>query len=537
MGERKLWDLMCLSAASGALAMALSASASAQDQSFVYAAAAVPEQLDLWSRYEGDASRLLGFEFGSVLVAFDTENLAEKGCKQVPTSSNVKPALAESWERDASGKSITFNLRKGIKSNFGNELKAEDVKWSLDRARELSSTMRFVMTLAKFDDNAVEVLDDYRVKVNFTEQTNLDLAVFSYFTFMILDSTEIKKHATQDDPWAKAWVADNLPNFGPWSISNFRPGSEITLERNSGYPEELYQGGNIGEVIITAVPESSNRLQLIGTGSADYAEKLTFNEYASLRNNPAASLIECDSINRETLVLNTTSDYFKDSRVRQAVSLAIDRAALQSGPYQGFGNATKYGVSPVYWTPAEDAKTIEHDVAKAKALLAEAGYPNGFAFNLVISPSRPGAHASAVAVQLQNMFKQIGLDANVQLVPSASEFSDMFFKGRYEAMLYLEPPPIADAFYQLNLYNTSTSFQNSFKYNNPTYDEIVLSLSTEPEGEKRQELLKQVSDLIVDDVPVVYILERSLLHAFSSGISNLSSEPHGSPLIYRLKKD
>ena len=109
---------------------------------------------------------------------------------------------------------------------------------------------------------------------------------------------------------------------------------------------------------------------------------------------------------------------------------------------------------------------IKHDIARAKQLMTEAGYGDGFSAKFVVSQSRPGAHAEQEAIFIKDMLKQIGIDLTIEVAASGTAFSEQFFKGNYEAMLYSESPAFGDPFYSLNLMNHGNSFQNSFKYAN-----------------------------------------------------------------------
>jgi len=512
------------------------AEAPADGAEFVYTIAGVPETLDVWSNYQGDASRAQMYEWMSTLVQYDPEGLEDDGCAQLATTENVKPGLAESWDVADDG-TLTFTLRQGVMSHAGNELTAEDVVWSLDRARELSPVVQFLMKdVSHFQESgAFEAVDDYTVQVNVDPGTALDVSLFTYPMLMVHDSSHIQEQAGDGDELGNAFLESNTANFGPWVLDSFQPGQEATYSAHPGYWDDESRG-NISDLVIRNVAESSTRMQLIQTGEADYAERLSFQEYADLQESGGSvQVLSCVSPNRDSLILNTEFEPFAETDVRRAVSMAIDREALVQGVYLGFAEPSTTGMSRVYLADSSGLSTFEHDPEQAQSLFEEAGVTD-LSFTITASPTRPGAHAESLAVQIQSMLSDVGVNAEVDVVPGATEFSDAFFAGEYEAMVYLEPPALGDPFYSANLYNTTASFQNTFGYSNTEYDQLAAQIEQTPPGDERQEFISQISDLIVDDVPMVYLVERSYNHAFAQGISGYMNTPHGSLLTYQLTK-
>ena len=511
-----------------------SAQEPAGDAQFVYAAAGVPETLDVWSNYQGDPSRVQMYEWGSKLVYYDAEGLEGDGCTELATTENVRPGLAESWEVADDG-TITFTLREGVMSPAGNELNAEDVVWSLNRARELSPVVQFLMSdVSHFpEENAFEAVDERTVQVNVERGTALDVSLFTYPMLMVHDSRHILEQAGPDDELGNTFLESNTANYGPWVLESFEPGQEATYSAHPDYWDQDRRG-NINELVIRNVGESSTRMQLIQTGEADYAERLSFQEYQDLQESGEnVEVVNCISPNRDALILNTEFGPFGDADVRRAISMAIDREALVQGVYLGFAEPSTTGMSRVYLNDTSGLSALQHDPEQARQLLEDAGVTD-LSFTIMASPTRPGAHAESLAVQIQSMLSDVGVQAEINVVPGSTEFSDAFFAGEYESVIYLEPPALGDPFYSANLYNTTASFQNTFGYDNPEYDDLAMQIEQTPPGDERQEAIREISDLIVEDVPMVYLVERSYTHAFTAGVSGYMNTPHGQLLTYQM---
>lgn len=494
------------------------------EATLVYAVPAVADHVDpaLW---QGDPGRWSLWVQRSSLVRYDTSGLAENGCDALATVEDITGELAESWEFDEGESAWVVDLRDA-QSPYGNTLSAEDVKWSYDRMKELSGVSRFMYQgQAQYTDDAVEVVDEDTIRINVQERTALDMAIHTIgpFTMGVYDSTEVKKHTTEDDPWAEEWLATNTANYGPWQLESINPGTELVY-----VPNENYWGdrGNITRLIIRGIPESSTRQQLIQAGEIDATTRLSFEENSSLQGVDGLYVADCVSPNRDDIVMNLTEPPFDDARVRQALALSIDREALVEGPYRGFGQPSRHSLPASFDDPSSDIE-FEYDPERAQQLLAEAGYEDGLDATLTLSPSRPGPHAEEVAILIQDMAGEVGINFELEVIASASDFNTRFQENQYEAMLYLDPPAVADTAYTLNNYLHSEAAQNNFGYSNPDVDALIEQIATTQPGSERDDLIRQIDQIIMEDMPIVYLVDRSYVDVYRDSISGVTFPPHG----------
>jgi len=472
------------------------------------------------------------YEWGSKLVYYDATGLAGNGCEQLATTENIRGGLAESWAVAEDG-TLTFTLREGVTSGAGNVMTADDVIKSWNRAVEKSGVVRFLAnSVGKFKEEETFVkVDDQTVQVNVIRPTALDVSLFSYPMFAVLDWTEIEAQAGGD---VDAWLTTNTANFGPWVLESFVPGEETVYEENPNYWDQDRRG-NFDRMVIRNVSESSIRSQLISTGEVNYADRLSFQEYSELQSAENVEVYNCVSANRDMLMLNSSFEAFDDPEVRRAISLGINREALVEGIYLGFASPSTTGMGDVYLENSDGLLTLDYDPELARQILADKGLSD-LSFTITASPTRPGAHAESIAIQIQAFMSDIGVTTDVNIVPGSTEFSDLFFAGEYESIVYLEPPALADPLYSAGLYNNSESFQNTHKYNSARYDELLSELEETSPGPERQDLIREISDLIVTDMPVVYLVERSNVVALGSDVSGFANTPHGSVLVFQLSK-
>ncbi len=514
-----------------------------QTATIVKAVPAVPQQLDLQTRYEGEASAYVANEQASTLLQVAAEKLKGNGCLESPrVQTDLRGNLAESWGYTADGKALEFKLRKGVKSAAGNEMTSADVKWSLDRALKQASIVRFLaFDVNSFREDPIEAVDPYTVRVHLKTPTIFDFIAFTWVQTQIYDMKTVQKNSAADDPLGLAFLGKNSADFGPWQLStpaNFTPGSRLTVTPNPNFWDAARRG-NAGRLVVLGLYDSSIRSQLLRSGESDFSAVLPLQEYAALASDKSVKLDTCVGNIRDTLLLNYLDERLAKPKVREAISLAIDREAIVKGVFRGFGKPAQTGIHADYGIEGMN-KYIKHDVARAKQLMAEAGHPNGFTVKFVVSGSRPGAHAEQEAVFIADQLKQIGINMEIEMVGSGTAFSDRFFKGDYQAMLYSESPAFPDPFYSLSLMNYGKSFQNSYKYKNDKYDELVNEGLHLPAANtaRRQQILVELMNIMAENPPQVYLVDTVIPLARSLKVTGWENQgqTNGNITAYKLNK-
>lgn len=509
--------------------------AAADGAQLVFAVPALPTSLDI-SEFQGDGSRRAGYELGSTLVAYDTSGLEGAGCQQLGTVEDLRGDLAESWELSPDRRTITFRLRRGVLSNYGNELTAKDVKWSLDKSRELSGVTQFLWyTFAKYERDPVRIVDDYTVTLDVSEPTSLDLVILTSFLVRIQDSTVGREHATRDDPWAIRWFAENTADFGPWQVrpDGFDPGNEITYTPNPNYRGDR---GNVDRLILRAVPDGSTRLQLLQAGEVDVINRVSYSDARALEDSEGVRVSECVSQGRDVLILQLRDERFAKPQVREAISLAIDRQTLVDNVYSGFGRPAVSGLSQAFDYPRSD-RQLELDLERARELMAEAGHPDGFDATITVSPARPGPYSEQLAVLLRDQLAQIGIRLQVRQIAGDSDYAEVFQRGNYDMLLWSMASVVADPAFELNLHNTTGGFQNSHNYSNRRYDELTAQISGMAPGPERDALLTEIDELILSDLPIQLLVDTPYLLAFRENISGYQAAPHEELFAVNLVKE
>src|SRR6195952_3688692 len=275
--------------------------------------------------------------------------------------------------------SATFKLKKNATFQDGTPVTAKDVKWSLDRAVTVGGFPTFQMGAGSLTKpEQFVVVDDNTFRVDFARKDRLTIPDLAVIVPAIYNSELVKKNATEKDPWGMEYTKQNTVGSGAYKVTTWNAGTEVIMERN-----DKWVGGplpKIKRIVWRMVPSAGNRRALLERGDADISYDLPNKDFAELKSNPKLSIISTPYSNGiQYLGMNVTKPPFDNLKVRQAVAYAV--------PYQKIMDPLCFGLaSPMFGAPADKATEVawpqphkfNTDIDKAKKLMSEAGYPDGF---------------------------------------------------------------------------------------------------------------------------------------------------------------
>jgi peptide/nickel transport system substrate-binding protein len=316
--------------------------------------------------------------------------------------------------------SVTFKLKRNATFHDGTPVTAKDVKWSLDRAVKVGGFPTFQMGAGSLTDPEQFVLvDDHTIRVDFARKDRLTIPDLAVVVPCVLNSELVKKHATEKDPWGLDYTKQNTAGSGAYRVVSWNAGTEVIFERN-----EKWASGPIPKVkriIWRIVPSSGNRRALLERGDADISYDLPNKDFVELRQLGKLNIVSTPYSNGiQYIGMNVKQPPFDNIKVRQAVACAI--------PYQKIMDAALFGLAkPMFGapegTPIEVAWPQPHgyttDLAKAKKLLAEAGYPEGFDTTLSFDIGFAGVN-EPICVLTQESLAQIGIRCTINKIPGAT---------------------------------------------------------------------------------------------------------------------
>ncbi|MBE9606945.1 ABC transporter substrate-binding protein [Acetobacteraceae bacterium H6797] len=444
------------------------------------------------------------------LVAFGTKTVDGN---LIFDHTQIRGELAESYTVSPDGLKITLQLREGALWHDGTPVTAEDVKWSLDRAVVSKS-----LAASQFQTGSLTSPDQFRIagprtiEVLLEKPDRLALSNLAVPYAIMINSKLAKQNATADDPWAQKWMQNNTAGGGAYTVENFRPGLQVTIARN-----EKWKNGPGGalpffkRVIVQTVPEAATRANLIERGDADLSIDLQVSDITTLQQRGKVKVASIPQTNGFSHIsFNTRVAPFDNVKVRQAIAAALPyedmfKAALFSRGRKLFGGDWT-GTPPTADFPVP--MPLKTDLAKAKALLAEAGHPNGFSTTFAFGASQ-AAISEPVAALVQEALGKIGIKVEVQKMPDAQ-----FNTGQAEKTI----PFYTDAgtawlpatYYFFYLYFTRDQRWNFASWENPRITELANKARFETDNAAYEAECKEMISILADQVPLLMIWQPNM---------------------------
>jgi len=478
------------------------------DYTFTAAYAASPPAVDEVA-FTLETENLMALTYGGDFMRYVSKPSGTPGVcvadMAAPGNEGVTGRWVDKWEGTPDFKTWTFHIRLGIKSWAGNEMTSADIIWTWQRAFEMKAVRYFfakAMFLEKPED--IEVVDKYTVRFNLSKPSPviLKLMAMSYYGGPF-DATEAKKHATSGDPWAKDWLKNNDSGFGPYHIVKNIPGQEMELARNDSYEPKP----PIKRVLIRIVPDPATRTALLERGAVDYAMRLPERDLQALEKNPGTKIVRARANFIPYVGPVETNEIMAKTKVRQAMAFAVPYDEIHQKVYFGQGEPIK-SITPAIFPNYTDKFWIyKYDPDKAKALLAEAGYPGGF--DLKLSFDNSISEMSEAAVLVKAAFDKVGIRTTLDPLPAAV-YSER--KVRRQLMCQVDNfqwPWVADTGYTGWVYlgPPATTVNNSVYFDNPEFNQLVVTMMQMPLTEERTKMDLRVQEIAAQEVPWIFLVE------------------------------
>lgn len=428
-------------------------------------------------------------------------------------SQEMTPGIVKSCDLSTDGKTAVYHLREGVKSAAGNEFTAKDVLWRVERAHGLKAIGTFLQHAANVDDpKQWQQVDDHTVKITSDKPMPLICKILTNLYWYWYDSTEGKKHATPDDPWATKWASTSVVGFGPYQIRSWEPGNRVVMDANPNY----WQGPpKIKRIIYQVVPESASRVALLKEGKVDLVEGLSPDEAISLSTAPNVRVAAVHGNQAIYLVLNNSKAPFDKVEVRQAINHLLPRDQIVKDIYRGLA-ATWEGVMPSVYPGYVAFDSYKFDVAEAKRLLAEAGYANGFQTTLTYSAGDPVQEN--IAVLLKSTLSQVGVTVDLRKEP-VSAHSDLVQSKKADFALWIDFPIQPDPNYSLRLLYLTGNAVNYQNYSDKEVDRMLEEGASIVDSAERNTFHRATEERIHAAATLGWIAEPSYVNAMSANLS------------------
>jgi peptide/nickel transport system substrate-binding protein len=456
--------------------------------------------LDTMVPVANDYSRFVAWNVYDRLVSHGTKVMANGALGYDVTV--MKPELAESWDIQDGGKTIIFHLRKDATFHDGSPVTADDVKWSFDRAVTVGGFATIQMGAGSMvKPEQFSVVDPHTFKMTFDEPNKLTMPDLVVPIPVIVNSKLALKHATTSDPWALDWVQHNDAGGGGFKVASWAPGTEIVFTRFDDWKSGPLP--KLKRVIYRQIPSAGTRRALLERGDVDISVGLPPRDYSELAKAGKLQVIGTPVQNDLLFVdMNVKMKPFDNLKVRQAMAWAI--------PYQSIMDSALYNRDVAMWggDPSKPyppewpvVSPYKQDLTKAKQLLTEAGYPNGFSTTLSYDLSQATTR-EPIALFMQEALAKIGVTVTLNKVPGANWFAQMAAKTMpfviTEFYGWLVPE---EYFYYWNFYGKNDAVFNTANYQNPKLDAVIEAARFESDKTKYDADLVEMNDIVMADLP------------------------------------
>lgn len=405
-----------------------------------------------------------------------------------PATGEVRPQIAESWEQ-LDDTTYVFHIRKGIKFHNGGELTAADVKFSLDRSIA-SASVSYIVDFIK----EVNVKDDFTVEVVLRAPYAPALRNLAVPFAAIVCKEVVEK----DEEGFKLHPVGS----GPYKFVEWKPGDTVKLDAFDDYMDGRPATPHL---VMKVVPETSQRLIALETGDLDISYDLGVNDVKRARDNEDVVVLEAPSLSCWYISMNMNRKPFDDPRVREAVNYAIDRQLIVDTIMSGNGQAADAIIAPSVFGYYPSG-VYGYDPEKARELLKEAGYENGFKTTLWVNDNQSRIE---ICQAVQAMLLDVGVDCSVEVMEFGS-FIQKTTAGEHDMGFFGWTTSTRDAdytYYSLEHSSKQGASGNRSFVHDPGVDKLVEGGRTISDPEQRKAIYKDLALLlkkINNNAPIYY---------------------------------
>ncbi|MDI3542829.1 MAG: dipeptide transport system substrate-binding protein [Candidatus Atribacteria bacterium] len=504
----------------------------------------------------GDVSRLDPADATDGESISRMDNIFEGLVEYKAGSTEIQPCLAESWDVSEDGKEIVFHLRKGVKFHDGTDFNADAVVFSFERQYNPEHPYHQYGEWAYWgymfsDIDGMEKIDDYTVKLILSEPNASIMTSLAMFTVCIVSPANAEKYGED--------AFKHPCGTGPFKFVEWVKDDHITLEANENY----WRGRpKVDKLIFRVIPDPSARLLSLEVGEIHGMEYPNPADFDRIRANPDLVLMSEPGMNIGFMAMNNgygyvdankngvkdpdeplekTPGYFEPltkKEVRQAINMAIDKEAIVRDIYMGTASVAKNGMPPFMLGYNDEIEDYPYDPTRAKELLAEAGYPDGFEVTLHVMPvSRPYMFdPPKIGEAIQSYLAAVGIKVNFYQVDWATYLQETE-AGMHQMCLLGwtgdngDPDNFLNVLYGLNACSIGTAGNYAF-YTNEENQELLTKALRTYDVEKRAEYYKKAQELIHEDAGWVFLAHSNQNMVFRKNVEGFVLHPTSRMFFY-----
>lgn len=440
-------------------------------------------------------------------------------------TTTIVPVLATSWKKN--GLTYTFQLRRGVKFQNGAPFTSADVKATIDRDLVLKSGVGGSYLQ---DVKGVRTSGKYSVKITLKKPYAFFLGLLPKIP--IASAKDIKAHLGSTSDYAQTWFKNNANGTGPWKLQSYARGQQYTLVRNPHYWRK-FSGKAFTRIIVRPIGDSATQAQLIAKGEVNLGSWMSFRDMIQAAKSPGAKLFDFHSPMTFIISLTGGKTPLSNPKVRQAMIAAFPYAQMRQF-YQGYAQAPRNVLSPTY-PGAAKLPILQQNLAKARQLLADAGYPEGKGLKTLRYVAVQGLEDERQAgLLLQSALSKIGVDMKIDVLPFGTFLAQAQnvntapdFSPGYEA------PETNDPFQWFTKLFSCGGFLNLTHFCSKALDATIAQAQRTESAKKRVQLLHKAQRLIAANGFAIPASNFDGLYVGSSWVGGLKNDI--SDLLYDPK--
>jgi peptide/nickel transport system substrate-binding protein len=463
-------------------------------------------------------------------------NLYDTLIRSTPDGKGLEPGLATEWAVSDDGTEVTLTLRQGVKFADGSDMTAEDVKWSLDRARNPDNGI-WNGSIGSIDSVEIAAPDTIVLKLKNPDPTILPaLAVFNT---MILPKALFEAEPGETDAEKAETFAEHPIGTGPFVFDSWERGTRMRIVRNPHH-WDLGEDGEplpyLDSVTFEVIPDDATRILKLQAGELGGSEFIPFARIAELDANPSITMELFPSTRVAYLNMNVRPEFkdgtpnpLSDAKVRQALNHAVDKDAIIQIVTYGTGTKQQSYMSSTTPMARLEGEPYPYDPEKAKQLLGESEWPEGF--DVSIYALAGNADELAIDSAVQQMWSQLGVNLNIEQVDNATRtqrYRDSDFQMRNSAWTndINDPSQITSyiAYYPL--------IQSVYSgWNNDEVNQLFEQSQQELDPEARAAQYARIQEIHVSEAPIIYLYETPYPVALQSNVKGFFQIPLGNNIF------
>ena len=522
MGRWAFGALVGLGTVAAAVALGIGGQASAQGpKTLVIAIGADQTGLDPQTVQNNESGFIMATMYDSIV-------------NYKPGSSEVGPGLAESWTISSDGKVYTFKIRRGVKFHDGTPMNARTIAEDVDRAINPSNPCYvFNRKVDTFDDftfgsvkagNVVkmETPDDFTLRFTLPVPGAPFLSSLAMVWQGIVSPAATKKYNCD--------ASQHPVGTGPFKFVEAVRNDHVTVEANPDY-----WGGKpkVDRIIFRIIPESATRMLALERNEVQILAEVPPADYERVTKNTDLKMYRAPGLTILGVAMANEKAPFNDKRVRQAMNYAVDKEAINKGLYGGATTASQ-GMPPVLWGYNKSVEPYPYDVNKAKALLKEAGFPNGFTADMMVSANPRGYNpigGAKLGEAVQGYLAKVGVTVKITQYEWGAYLNRMR-REPWEGFAISgwsgdngDPDNFLGDMFEWDTVNNKARANNNAHHHNPEYDKLIVEGRRTTDQAKRAQIYQKANAVLHDDAPWIFMNHTNQVRATRANVKGFQLNP------------